>query len=110
MAGSFVTEDLATMFDDDELALVATVGTATFNGASLVDGAGETTTVTVTGAALGDFAMVSHGVDLQGISVTAWVSATNTVSVRFQNETVSTIDLASTTLRAVVIPKAAYGL
>lgn len=76
------------------------VGSATYDPASLVDGAGATTTVTVTGAALGDFAQASFSLDLQGITLTAWVSAANTVSVRFQNETTGTIDLGSGTLRA----------
>jgi hypothetical protein len=78
-------------------------GSATFNPSSLDDGAGETTTVTVTGAALGDYAQASFSLDLQGITVTAWVSAANTVSVRFQNETGGTIDLGSGTLRARVV-------
>lgn len=78
-------------------------GTTTFDPASLADGAGATTTVTVTGAALGDIAIASFSLDLQGITVTAWVSATNTVSVRFQNESGGTLDLASGTLRASVI-------
>ena len=77
-------------------------GSATYDPPSLVDGDGATTTVTVTGAALGDFARASFSFDTQGITVTAWVSAINTVSVRFQNETGGTIDLASGTLRAVV--------
>lgn len=80
-------------------------GSATFNAGSLLDGAGETTTVTVTGAALGDFALASLGVDLQGITVTAYVSAANTVTVRLQNESGGTLDLASTTLAVRVIPK-----
>lgn len=77
-------------------------GSATYNPGSLADGAGETTTITVTGAALGDFAEASFSVDLQGITLTAWVSAANTVSVRLQNETGGTLDLASGTLRARV--------
>jgi parallel beta-helix repeat protein len=78
-------------------------GSATYDTASLVDGAGATTTVTVTGAALGDFVEgVSASVDLQGITVTAYVSAADTVSVRYQNETTGTIDLASHTLRVRV--------
>lgn len=83
-------------------------GSATFNGANLADGAGETTTVTVTGAALGDFVLVSHGVDLQGMTVTGYVSASNTVSVRFQNESGGSLDLASTTLRVLVLPRATF--
>lgn len=81
-------------------------GSATFDAGSLADGVGETTTVTVTGAALGDFAVVSLGVSTQGITVTANVTAANTVTVRLQNETTGVIDLASTTLRALVFPLA----
>ncbi len=78
-------------------------GSKTHDFGSLADGAGETTTVTVTGAALGDFAEASLSVDLQGMTMTAWVSATNTVSVRLQNESGGgPIDLASATLRARV--------
>lgn len=77
-------------------------GSATYDPPSLADGAGATTTVTVTGAALGDFADVSFSLDLQGITVTAYVSAANTVTVRFQNESGGVLDLGSGTLRARV--------
>ena len=83
-------------------------GSATYDAASLIDAAGATTTVTVTGAALGDFAMASLDVDVAGITVTAYVSAADTVSVRFQNESGGTLDLASATLAVRVIPKAAF--
>jgi hypothetical protein len=79
-------------------------GSVTYDPPSLADGDGVTTTVTVTGAALGDYVTgVSFSLNLQGITVTAWVSAANTVSVRFQNETGGTLDLASGTLRANVM-------
>lgn len=74
-------------------------GSATYDPASLADGAGVTTTVTCTGAALGDYAIASFSLDLQGITLTAWVSSANTVSVRFQNESGGVIDLGSGTLR-----------
>lgn len=78
-------------------------GSATFNPADLADGTGETTTVTVTGAALGDYAVASFSLDLQGLIMTAWVSAADTVSVRFQHEVGgANINLASGTLRARV--------
>lgn len=77
-------------------------GTATYDPPSLADGAGATTAVTVTGAALGDLAVASFSLDLQGITVTAWVSTANTVSVRFQNESGGVLDLASGTLKARV--------
>ncbi len=73
-------------------------GTATYDPASLNDGDGVTTTVTVTGARLGDIAMVSFSLDLQGIICHAWVSAADTVSVRFQNETTGVLDLGSGTI------------
>lgn len=77
--------------------------TATLNAASLVDGAGETDTVTVPGVALGDIVLgVSFGVDQAGVIVSAYVSAANTVSLRVQNESTATVDLASTTIRLVV--------
>jgi len=77
-------------------------GSATYDPPSLADAVGVTTTVTVTGAALGDFALASFSLDLQGIAVSAYVSAADTVSVRFQNESGGTLDLASGTLRARV--------
>lgn len=94
--------------DDIETLRAATAGafltgSATYNPTSLVDGAGATTTVTVTGAVLGDYvAGVSFSLDLQGILLTGYVSAADTVSVRFQNETTGTIDLGSGTIRALV--------
>lgn len=80
----------------------APTGSATYNPPSLNDGDGVTTTVTVTGAALGDYAEASFSNSLQGIMMTAFVSAADTVSVRFQNETGGVLDLASGTLRARV--------
>lgn len=77
-------------------------GFATYDPPNLADGAGTTTTITVTGAALGDIAVPSFSLDTQGITVTAWVSSANTVSVRFQNESGGALDLASGTLRARV--------
>lgn len=78
-------------------------GSATIDVASLADGVGATSTITVTGVALGDIVFgVAHGVNLQGITVTAYVSAADTVSVRFQNESGGTLDLASTTTSVLV--------
>lgn len=82
--------------------LVPIAGMATYDPPSLADGAGTTTTVTATGAALGDFASATFSLDLQGITLSAWVSAANTVSVRFQNESGGVLDLGSGTLRVRV--------
>lgn len=84
-------------------------GSATYDAASLADGVGATTAVTVTGAALGDFVVgVSFSLDLQDIGVTAYVSAADTVEVRFQNEGAATVDLASGTIRVAVLPQASF--
>lgn len=73
------------------------------NLASLADGAGSSTTITVNGVALGDVVLgVAFGVDLSGMTVTAYVSAANTVTVRAQNESAGAVDLASTTVTLVV--------
>lgn len=77
-------------------------GTATYDPPNLADGAGTTTTVTVTGAALGDIAAASFSLTTSGITITAWVSNTDTVSVRFQNESGGALDIASGTLKGVV--------
>jgi hypothetical protein len=77
--------------------------TAILNAGSLVDGAGETDDITIPGVALGDMVLAaSLGVDLVGLTVTGYVSAANTVKFRIQNESGSTVDLASSTLRVVV--------
>jgi hypothetical protein len=77
-------------------------GSAIYDPANLADGAGVTTTLAVVGARPGNYAEASFSNDLQGILLTAWVSANDTVSVRFQNETGAPLDLASGDLRARV--------
>ena len=77
----------------------------TINPGNLADGAGETQQVTVEGANLGDFVLVSAPYDLEDITVTAYVQAQDTVEIRIQNESTSTVNLASDTWRIVVINK-----
>lgn len=77
---------------------------ASLNADSLEDGAGDTDTVAVPGVALGDMVLsASLAVDVAGLIVTAYVSAANVVSIRFQNETGDTVDLAAATLRLVIV-------
>lgn len=76
---------------------------AVINPASLADAVGETQSVTVTGATLGDFVIVSAPYDLQDITVTAYVQAANTVEIRLQNEGAATVDLASGTWKIIVL-------
>ena len=76
---------------------------ATLDAGSLVDAAGETETVAVPGVVVGDIVLgFSFGVDLVGVTATAYVSAANVVTIRLQNESGSTADLASTGIKLVV--------
>lgn len=77
-------------------------GSATIDVGSLVDGAGSSHDITVTGAVVGDYVVVSADVEFQEMVVTGYVRAANTVEVRVQNESTATVDLASTTFRALV--------
>lgn len=90
------------------LASVATIptllrGTTTYNPPSIASLAQTTTTVTVTGAAVGNLAVATFSLDLQGITISATVSSANTVTVVFWNGTAGPLDLASGTLSALVI-------
>ena len=77
--------------------------TCTLDPASLTTGSGESDTITVPGVALGDMVITqSFGIDAAGVLLTAYVSAANTVTIRVQNQTGGTVDLASNTVRVVV--------
>ena len=73
-------------------------GSETKDFGSIADGDEEAEEVTVTGAALGDFAMASLSVDSTDIVVTAEVTASNTVTAVVLNNTGGAIDLGSATL------------
>jgi len=75
-------------------------GSASYDPPNLAAGATTTTTVTVTGAALGDLAMAAFSSDLSGLTINADVSAANTVRVRLTNPTAGAIDLPAGTLYA----------
>jgi hypothetical protein len=76
-------------------------GTATYDAPSIASGASTTTTLTVTGAAVGNAvaaSLSSH--TTQGLLLSATVSAADTVTVTLFNPTGSPVDLASGTLTA----------
>lgn len=77
-------------------------GSATYDPPNLVAGAQTSTSVTVTGAIMGQFVVMSFSLDLQLIQLTGYVSAPNTVTCVFRNGTAGAIDLASGTLAARV--------
>lgn len=75
-------------------------GSKTYDPPSVAAAGSTTTTVTVTGAALGDIAAASFSLSLGGLTVSAYVSAADTVTVVLANNTAAPIDLASGTLSA----------
>lgn len=77
-------------------------GSATWDPPSLVSGSSEIQTVTVSGVTLGMPAIVSFSLDLQGLSLNAYVSAANTVTAVLSNLTGGTLDLSSGTLKVKV--------
>lgn len=61
------------------------------------------TTVTLAGAVLGQYAMAAFSLDTQGISLSAAVTSANTVTVVFRNGTAGDIDLGAGTLSVTVL-------
>jgi hypothetical protein len=83
---------------------VVLTGSVVYNPGSLVDASGESVaTIAVAGAEFGDYVMIAAPYDLGGVVATGYVSAPNTVTIRLQNETGGTLDLASGTWKALVI-------
>lgn len=82
-------------------------GRASLDFASIAAGLQERLTITVTGAALGDFAQVAPETNLEaGLEVTAWVSAADTVTVCLSNNTAGAIDAAANVYRVRVTREA----
>jgi hypothetical protein len=83
------------------------VQTVAVNPTAPADGAGETLTAAVPGAALGDLVLFAAPYSLEGRLAYAWVSAAGTVSIRLQNETAGAVtDLASADWTFYVLKRA----
>jgi len=80
--------------------------TGTWDASSIASGATTSTTLTVSGATLGDFTLASFSLSLAGLQLTSYVSATNTVTVVLSNLTGAAVDLASGTLAVLVLKSA----
>lgn len=76
---------------------------------SLADGVGASEDVTVSGASFGDVCLPSMSVDVVDMTFTCDVTAANVATVRMQNESTATVDLASGTLRVLVIRRPSQG-
>lgn len=76
---------------------------ATYDPPSLATATQQSTTVTLTGAKLGDVVAVSFSRALVGTRMWAEVTAVDTVTVYHRNDTGATVDLASGTLKVKLI-------
>jgi len=78
--------------------------TTTWTPGTIATGSGVTSSaLTVSGAALGDLAIVAAPYDLAGVQATAYVSAANTAVIRLTNITGSSVTLSSGTWRVRII-------
>jgi len=75
--------------------------TQVYDPPELMSGQQDETTVTLTGASLGDIINVSFSLDTQGIQVDGRVTSTDTITVTFWNTTDQTIDVGSGVIRVV---------
>ncbi|MGH6979367.1 MAG: hypothetical protein ACRED4_08780 [Brevundimonas sp.] len=81
-------------------------GSKSFDWPSVASGASSTTTVTVTGAALGDqFESAWMNISLQGMSLSGYVSAADTVTVVMTNLTGGALNLGTGALNASIFKR-----
>ena len=78
-------------------------GSVTADLASVADGDEVAQSITVTGAALGDFVLVSCSIDTADGTLTGSVTSANTVEVVLANNTGGALNLGSATYKAVVL-------
>ena len=99
VASVFATYGGRNRYDPQYIEVLASV-----NPADLADGVGETISVSVTGAALGDYVMVAPPYDTQDLVITAYVQAANAIEIRIQNENAgSNVNLGNGTWKIRVI-------
>jgi hypothetical protein len=84
--------------------------TTTLDVASFADGAGATSSVTVTGSKLGDFVFATPIIDAIDLLWSAYVQADGTVEIKVQNEAGAARNLASTTWRILVLRPSANAM
>lgn len=84
-------------------------GSETKDFSSVADGDSASEDVTVFGAVMGDFCVASLGVDSVDVAVYCAVTAANVATISIANHTGSGVDLASTTIRAMIIRRPSTG-
>lgn len=78
---------------------------AVWDPPNIANGAATSTTVALTGALPGDFVAVSFSLSLAGLTMTAFVSGADTVTVVLANNTSGALDLGSGTVRVRLWPQ-----
>ena len=78
-------------------------GSVAVNPASMTTGTDSSLTVTIAGAAVGDFVMAVPAIDMGEVSYNAYVSAADTIEIVFYNSAAGTVDLASSTWKFLVL-------
>lgn len=102
----YLTRELVKLYDDITKAFLFNkdlVGEdlnaeATWNPGSIANGAEEAKDVTLTGVALGDFAIASFSLDINDLTLDVQVTAADTVTCVLANNTGGAVDLASGTV------------
>jgi hypothetical protein len=85
-------------------------GSETKDWGSIADGNEATEDLTVTGAALGDYAVATMSIDVTDLTITASVTASNVATVVLGNFTGGAIDLGSGTLTVKVFKAGSTGV
>lgn len=87
----------------------AVITEAAYSFSGLATGAATVKTMAVP-CELGDFVFYNHAANQKGLFVSAYVSADDTITIRFQNETGSTQSLDAATLTGYVLNHSAFRL
>lgn len=92
----------ATQVSLSSLAVGQASGSATWNPGAIASGSFEAKDVTVSGAALGDYAIASFSLDIVDLQLSASVTSANTVTCTLYNLTGASVNLDSGTLKVLV--------
>lgn len=87
----------------ERMALAPSVTTVPYNPPSLTNGTQQATTVTLTGAKLGDTINVSFDKPLSGTRMWGEVTSIDTVTVYHRNDTGAAVDIVSGTLKVKLV-------
>jgi hypothetical protein len=80
-------------------------GEVIWNVGDIADGNEATADVTVTGANMGDFVLVSSSLDVKNLSLVGQVTAAGVVTVQLGNWTGGTLDVLTPTIHVMVFTK-----